>query len=150
MDTIEVATRVEEKLHNLLDHPSQGISEPFSLPESRLYGIVMSEDEPKISFLASQDDVYELLLDKSIKGGKRFDYLGIVTTGWASPLNEAGDLEGRPSEHPERRRVRLMVVASPEGMASVLRFQDDPSNPITDPGSATGTLADAIKEFLAE
>ena len=150
MDTVEVATIVENKLNDLLEHPSQGVSEPFSLPQSRLYGVIIKEDEANLKLLASRNDVYEMLSDKSVKGTTKFDYLGIVTTGWAAPLNKEGQAEGAPSEHPNRRRVRLMIVANHEGMASVIRFQDDPENTVTDAGDAEGSLADAVKEFLSE
>ena len=55
--------------------------------------------------------------------------------------------DGAPSEHALRRRVRLVVVVADHGVASVLRFADDPDDIISDPGSATGSLADAITSF---
>jgi hypothetical protein len=76
-----------------------------------------------------------------------FDAAAIVTTGWAAPLGPDGTVDGAPSEHALRRRVRLVVVVADHGVASVLRFADDPDEVVTDPGSATGSLADAITRF---
>jgi hypothetical protein len=45
--------------------------------------------------------------------------------------------------------VRLFIVASRKGVASVLRFRDDPENPITDDGQARGSLADAVQQLFA-
>jgi hypothetical protein len=150
MDTMTVATVAEEKLHDLLDHPSQGLDDAFSLPTARLYGVQATDDgEVKLTFLAQRADVYDLLSDKSVVGKNMFTFVGIVTSGWAAPLGANGKVEGRPSEHSARRRVRIMVVANTAEMASVLRFQDLPDEVITDAGQATGALAEAITEFLS-
>jgi hypothetical protein len=76
-----------------------------------------------------------------------FDAAAIVTTGWAAPLNADGSVDGPPSQHEQRRRVRLVVVVADNGVASVLRFEDEPDEVVTDPGSATGSLAEAINRF---
>jgi hypothetical protein len=39
-----------------------------------------------------------------------------------------------------------VIVADKDGMASVLRFSDDPDEIITDSGKALGSLADALSE----
>jgi hypothetical protein len=43
--------------------------------------------------------------------------------------------------------VRLVVVVADHGVASVLRFADTPDEVVSDPGSATGSLAEAIHHF---
>lgn len=43
--------------------------------------------------------------------------------------------------------MRLIVVVADNGVASALRFADEPDDVITDPGSATGSLAEAINRF---
>jgi hypothetical protein len=43
--------------------------------------------------------------------------------------------------------VRLTVLVANSGVASVLRFADEPEEVVTDPGSATGSLAEAINRF---
>lgn len=95
-------------------------------------------------------DVYELLASPKARSvAKDSEFVAILTCGWASPVTQDGDDEVPPSQHPERRRVRLFIVASRRGVASVLRFRDDPTNPITDDGQARGSLADAVQQLFA-
>ena len=92
-------------------------------------------------------DAFELLDAPSSALARMFDAAAIVTTGWAAPLRPDGTIEGAPSEHALRRRVRLVVVVADNGVASALRFADEPDEVVTDPGSATGSLAEAITRF---
>ena len=141
-DIIDIAVGVESKIHQLID--------TFELSGARLYGVNCAgrpADEPNMCFLAQHADVYELLEAPSSGLARMFDAAAIVTTGWAAPLSPDGKVEGAPSEHALRRRVRLAVVVADNGVASVLRFADEPDDVITDPGSATGSLADAITRF---
>ncbi len=141
-DITSIAVAVEQKLHDLVDS--------FELPGARLYGINCAERElhdMNLCSLAQHPDVYELLGTPASGLARMFDAAAIVTTGWAAPLGPDGTVEGAPSEHALRRRVRLVVVVADNGVASVLRFADDPHDVVTDPGSATGSLADAITSF---
>lgn len=139
---IDVAVAVECRLHPKLD--------TFELPGARLYGVNVAGrplEEANMCFLAQHPDVYELLDAPSSALARMFDAAAIVTTGWAAPLGPGGSVDGAPSEHILRRRVRLVVVVADNGVASALRFADDPDEVITDPGSATGSLAEAINRF---
>lgn len=149
MDTIQVAEQVESKLHNLLGELPHG--NPYELSGARLYGVSFGDTgEVSLDFISEHGDVYDLLDNgNNAVVASGFTYTLVVTTGWAAPLNADGEVEGAPSAHPNRRRVRLAVVANRESVASVLRFQDAPDEPITDPGEATGSLADAIKQFVS-
>lgn len=141
-DVTEIAVGVEEKLHRLLD--------TFELPGARLYGVNIAgrpASEANICFLAQHPDVYELLDAPSSALARMFDAAAIVTCGWAAPLAPDGTIEGAPSEHAARRRVRLIIVVADHGVASVLRFADQPDDVVTDPGSATGSLAEAVTHF---
>ena len=141
-DIIDIAVGVEAKLHTMLDS--------FELPGARLYGINCASrpaSEPNMCFLAQHPDVYDLLDSPSSALARMFDAAAVVTTGWAAPLAADGTIEGAPSEHAQRRRVRLIVVVADNGVASALRFADEPDDVITDPGSATGSLAEAINRF---
>ena len=141
-DITDVAVGVEEKLHTMIDS--------FELPGARLYGVNCASrptTEPNMCLLAQHPDVYELLDAPSSALARMFDAAAIVTTGWAAPLRPDGTIEGAPSEHALRRRVRLVVVVADNGVASALRFADEPDEVVTDPGSATGTLAEAITRF---
>jgi len=90
----------------------------------------------------------------------------VLTCGWAAPIDRSDqchddddddaegddDVEGDdeklpPSQHPQRRRVRLVVVVGDQGVGSVLRFADAPKEIVTDAGSARGSLADAVNNL---
>jgi hypothetical protein len=122
-------------------------------------GITSHQDGAlRISFLAEHGDVYELLDAPSSAIARMFDVAIVLTCGWAAPLNRDGqDDEARsddeiadevpPSQHPLRRRVRLVVAVCDKGVASVLRFADTPNDIVTDAGAARGSLADAVKDL---
>ena len=160
---LAIATCVEASLHSSLDG--------FNLPRARLYGVsivdakgVASNQDGalRISFLAEHGDVYELLDAPSSAIARMFDVAVVLTCGWAAPLDrneqdddsrsddeidDAIDDEVPPSQHPLRRRVRLVVAVCDKGVASVLRFADTPNDIVTDDGAARGSLADAVKNL---
>jgi hypothetical protein len=101
----------------------------------------------RITFLAEHGDVYELLDAPTSAIARMFDAAVVLTCGWAAPVNDEesdSEFSGPPSEHPSRRRVRLVVAVCDDGVGSVLRFADSPDEVIRDPGAARGSLADAV------
>jgi hypothetical protein len=100
--------------------------------------------------VAEHGDVYEMLESVEAQAVAMLsDAVVVRTAGWASPLSNGDEYEGvAPSQHPQRRRVRLLVVAKAGETASVLRFTDDWANPIFDEGQATGSLADAVQSLF--
>ena len=90
-----------------------------------------------------------------------FDAAVVLTCGWAAPIDHDELATGLtetetetetsedipPSQHPLRRRVRLVVAVCDKGVASVLRFADTPNDIVTDAGAARGSLADAVKDL---
>ena len=139
---VALAVHTESVLHGMIDS--------FELPGARLYGVNSGdgiESRPAPCLLAQHPDVYELLESPTSGLARMFDAAAVVTTGWAAPLDENGEVRGAPSEHAQRRRVRLVVLVANSGVASVLRFADEPDGIVTDPGSATGSLAEAIERF---
>lgn len=145
IDIMQVAVDTEERLNLSIDS--------FELPGARLYGVNLGdslEPRPAPCYLSQHPDVYELLEAPNSALARMFDAAAVVTTGWAAPLDADGQVNGAPSTHEQRRRVRLTVLVSNSGVASVLRFADDPGHVVTDPGSATGSLAEAIMRFWFE
>ncbi len=160
---LAIATCVEASLHSSLDG--------FNLPRARLYGVSIVDAKGiasnqdgalRISFLAEHGDVYELLDAPSSAIARMFDVAVVLTCGWVAPLDrneqdddsrsddeidDAIDEEVPPSQHPLRRRVRLVVAVCDKGVASVLRFADTPNDIVTDDGAARGSLADAVKNL---
>ncbi len=101
--------------------------------------------------LATAEDIYEALESlPHIQSLKEDDQgIGIITTGWAAPLGDNGEVEGAPSAHPERKRVRLCSCVERGGkMGSALAFETDPDDLVTDEGNGTGSLANALLSAL--
>lgn len=118
----------------------------FTLEGAIIFGVENGE----VFTLGTHPDIYSLLEDEMVRlTAKTYDYTAVVTTGWAAPLAADGTVDGMPSQHAERRRVRLTVVANADGVVSVLRFEDDANEVVVDEGSATGSLNDAIRSFVA-
>ena len=152
---IDLATCVEASLHTSLDG--------FDLPRARLYGVsivnangVASHEDGalRISFLAEHGDVYELIDAPTSAIVRMFDAAVVLTCGWAAPIDRSDQCHDDddaeklpPSQHPQRRRVRLVVVVGDQGVGSVLRFADTPKEIVTDAGSARGSLADAVNNL---
>ncbi|NDE70739.1 MAG: hypothetical protein EB050_06320 [Actinobacteria bacterium] len=154
LEPIDLAKCVESSLHTSLDG--------FDLPRARLYGVSIVDADGvranhngalRISFLAEHGDVYELLDAPSSAIARMFDAAVVLTCGWAAPIDRdespanEDSSEVPPSQHPQRRRVRLVVTVCDDGVASVLRFADTPDDIVTDAGSARGSLADAVNNL---
>jgi len=155
---VALATCVEQSLHSSLDG--------FDLKRARLYGISvvdaggvdrLEDGALRITFLAEHGDVYELIDAPTSAIVRMFDAAVVLTCGWAAPIDRNIESNGvggvddddanekvPPSQHPQRRRVRLVVVVGDQGVGSVLRFADTPKEIVTDAGSARGSLADAV------
>lgn len=97
------------------------------------------------TLISAAADVYDLL-DKKISIKNSYGIL-LHTCGWAAPLSDQGTVDGPPSQNPQRRRVALICCVTDQGAGSALSFNDNPFDIVTDPGSATGTLAEAIVKF---
>lgn len=118
------------------------------------YGISQDGEKLKCEVIKKGSDVYELMenLD-DLKVSKAFDYLSIITWGWAAPLKSNGEIDGAPSCHPERRRVKLIISGSSDEkglIGSALTFSDSPENTIFDFGDATGSLSDVFQSLFED
>ena len=144
MNITELAEKVESDINSTLG---------FDLKQALLISVHDGEYGVELSAPLSNGDVYELLeSDASLELAKRSQFIAIVTCGWAAPLanDDDDDNQVAPSQHPERRRVRLVVLASRSSVSSVLRFSDTPDETVTDEGKAKGSLADAILNLMAQ
>lgn len=120
----------------------------FKIPEALLLGIRFGEIEDSMCFIASSGDIYELLEDAGNKlEASLFDVIAVITCGWAAPLGPTGEVsEIAPSDHPDRVRVRLTLIAEEGGFCSALRFANNPDE-VTINSSGRGPLADALSDF---
>lgn len=145
MNITELAEKVESEVNDNLG---------FDLKRALLISVTDGLFGVELSDPLESGDVYDLIESKaSVELARRSDFIAIVTCGWAAPLsNNTNDDDDKvaPSQHPQRRRVRLVVLASRSSVASVLRFSDTPDETVTDEGKATGSLADAILNLMAQ
>jgi hypothetical protein len=144
MEIMELAERVESEVNNTLG---------FDLKQALLVSVTDGLFGVELSAPLTHGDVYELLeSEASMELAKRSEYVAIVTCGWAAPIREDDDDDNQvaPSQHPARRRVRLVVLANRSSVSSVLRFSDTPDEVVTDAGKATGSLADAIHQLISK
>lgn len=142
---IPIAQEVETALHSLF---VEEMPNPFNLDTARLYGVNVTDDgDVDLVLVEKNEDIYEILATPVSKRNLSFTTFTIITTGWAAPLNDNGQVDGAPSLHPLRRRVRLSVTVNLDGVASVMRFEDT-DEAVVDAGAATGSLADAVVRFV--
>ena len=127
---------------------------PFDASKAEAFGITLDDDySVKITPIASNIDIYQLLsYDTELrKNVKLYDAITFATCGWAAPLDKDNDENNdvAPSQHPERRRVRLLTTANTNyQFGSSISFKDTPNEPVFDFGNARGALADAITELI--
>lgn len=140
----ELAEKVESEIHN---------AHSFDLKRALIMRVTDGLFGVELSDQHAHGDVYDLLeSDDAIDLARKAEWIALVTCGWAKPVtNDDDDADGvPPSAHPERRRVRLVVLASRTEVVSVLRFGDNPDETIIDEGTAKGSLADAIQALMRD
>jgi len=137
----DIAVAVEERLHN------DGLR--WAMPTARLYSVLNGANGLRVNYANEDADIYELMgRTDSALTAMTSDYIALVTCGWAAPIINDEDEDCRPSLHPERRRVRLVITADRDSVVSVLRFEDEAGEPVVDEGQATGSLADALRDLM--
>lgn len=96
-------------------------------------------------------DIYEMLTDeKAVDIARKAQSSGaiaIFTCGWAAPHNPLDNDENEiaPSKHPARRRVAIMLVASPNGDIVTSMRMDSDDLIVNSEGK--GSIAEAIDEL---
>jgi hypothetical protein len=142
MDNKKVVELAEATYHEL---GKEEEGDNFSMKQAKAFAV---EVGGTIRTIGTHGDVYELL--ESLAGSKLLATdiaVGVETCGWASPIKEGVDDDEQvpPSQHPDRRRVRLVsLVTRKYDMASAMGFADTPDEVITDAGTARGSLAEEL------
>ncbi len=125
--------------------------DPFHLDKAILFAIETFNGETPMTIpLGMNKDIYEMLDDHELaRELTPYTKFGIVTCGWASPIedDDTEDNSLRPSEHPKKRRVRLFTMLHGQDFLSAIRFQDDPEV-IYDDDKSRGDLKDAMINFF--
>ena len=125
----------------------------FVQERAKLFGVLAKNDEFYIEPLASHSDIYDLI-DYSntdiCDAIMDYDVIIVGTLGWAAPLKETEDETIAPSQHPEKRRVRLMLFLTKDGLFnSAVAFRDEGiENSIFEEDGMAGTLYDAIMNTI--
>ena len=115
----------------------------FTMKRAQMFAV---EVGGTVRIIGTCGDVYQLLEETETKKLLATDVaVGVETCGWASPTTSDEANEVPPSQHPDRRRVRLVTMVTRKfEVASAMGFADTPDEVITDSGTARGALADAL------
>ena len=98
--------------------------------------------------IQSGRDVYDLLETDEVQDmASHTDLLALFTCGWASPIQSNGDDDDLPpSQHPERKRVALLVFANrKQQLVTAMRMGSDELM-VNDEGR--GALGDALLSLM--
>ena len=113
---------------------------------------IFKSRDGQITTIGTYRDVYEGLeiiafeADHEMLTG--YEFLGLETSGWAAPLAVDESRAVVPSQHPERRRVRMVsVLDRTMRLTSVIGFEGDEK--IVSNQGGQGTLADAMRLVMA-
>lgn len=139
----ETVVKLAEATYHELGKEEEG--DNFAMKKAKAFAV---EVGGTVRIIGEHGDVYELL--ETLSNRKLLDTdvaIGVETCGWACPIQEGVDDEEQvaPSQHPDRRRVRLIALVTRKfDMASAMGFADTPDEVITDDGSARGSLAEEL------
>jgi len=142
-DSVAIALNAQEHAEKFLRFQIKDPNYKHQLSCAQLWAI--NKDHTYV-LLNAHPDIYEILSEELYDFSQ---YAGILihTSGWAAPLDESGNIGVAPSQHDSRRRVALASCVTPGSVGSALSFSDDPTDVVLDPGSATGSLAEALVSF---
>lgn len=114
------------------------------------YGVNYQNDSLEYKQINRSADIYDLIDDiSSDKLAVNYDFISLITYGWAAPINSSVDKDIPPSQSDDRRRIRLMMVGGKEInglMGSALKFSDE-DEIIIDEDNANGPLATAFEQL---
>ena len=149
---ITYTEKFEQTLREIDQAVAEKVGNTFELPTARLFAVDYVRGEvPAVRQVAEDSDIYGMLEDMFnavLLFDSGYNGFAVVTTGWASPIDKDNDANNdiAPSQHPERKRVRLMTMCHNGKMGSSIRFTDDEA--VTyDEGNAMGSLASAMQDM---
>jgi len=135
--------KLAEQIQFAYENLSGESPDPFHLGKARLF--TMTGDEIKtLGFYGDAYDGIDEVSHISTPLGK-YDLLGVETCGWAAPMHPDVPFDGSPSEHPLRRRVRLVTgIDHNLEVASAMQFADETKDVEVMLGGS-GALAEQLK-----
>lgn len=146
----------DSSLEKITENINKAVGIDFNKGKAIAYGVLVNDDlNVQIEQIGSNGDIYDMLNYNSPLANevKNYDFITFETCGWAAPINHDNDEDNDlpPSQHPQKRRVRLLVSANTSlQFGSSITFNDDLENPVYDYGDARGALAEAIEDFIKQ
>ena len=122
----------------------------ISPTNSKCWIAPVADGDIKTDYIYSDTDIYDLLeSDDAVRVAREAglnDGLAIFTCGWGAPINgHDPENEVPASKHPLRRRVALLIFATPTGeFVSAMRVGNDELLTNSD---GEGALHDAVMEL---
>ena len=132
MNITAMAMTIDDLVHNHAD-------DPFNI-DALLYAC----DNDGAYLLGSNPNPYELL--EETERPSYINAVALVMVGYASPRNPESP-NVRPSQHPERMRVRIVTMKTIDGFANIMRREDDPEERQDLGGDGQGAICDALNEW---
>lgn len=143
---MDIFKAVDEQVEKYV---AKNFDDIFTLGKAQLFGIdIYKTVDPIVQKIGDHADVYDMLNAMNAVIGADYDAFGLVTTGWAAPTVDGNDNDVKPSEHPERVRVRLFSFCDTDGrVTSSLRFANKEGEVTYDENQARGSMRDAMLDF---
>lgn len=114
------------------------------------YGINSENDSLEYKQITRSGDIYDLIdCIASDKLANNYDFISLITYGWAAPIDSSIDQDIPPSQSEHRRRIRLMMVGGKENnglIGSAIKFSDE-DDIVIDEDNANGPLATAFEQL---
>lgn len=133
MNITAMARTIDDLVHNHTD-------DPFEI-DALLYAC----DNDGAYLLGSNPDPYELL--EKTERPSYINAVALVMVGYASPHNPENTETIRPSQHPERYRVRIVTMKTIDEFANTMRREDEPDEVQDLGGDGVGAIVEALNEW---
>lgn len=133
MNITAMAMTIDDLVHNHTD-------DPFEI-DALLYAC----DDDGAYLLGTNPDPYELL--QETKRPSYINAVALVMVGYASPHDPENPSNIRPSQHPERYRIRIVTMKTIDGFCNIMRREDDPDEPQDLGGDGEGAICEALDEW---
>lgn len=132
MNITAMAMTIDDLVHNHTD-------DPFKI-DALLYAC----DNDGAYLLGTNPNPYELL--EETERPSYINAVALVMVGYASPHNPESP-NVRPSQHPERMRVRIVTMKTIDGFSNIMRREDEPDEAQDLGGDGVGAICDALNEW---
>lgn len=119
--------------------------------KATLVGIRLVDNQIISEKISDNNDVYNLISEIPMfaKSVSNYDMLSILTAGWAAPVNNDQDDNIPPSEHKDRRRVRIAMVGNTSTQYSaIMAFDDQTDEPMYLENEGAGALKEEFVNAL--